>query len=1115
MKTNKYFPKRMLAVFVGSLFATSAFAFNPADYETEPLKPIKVDGVEMVKLRVYAQDQRIEFKPEDIGQDVGDFSNSNRAYTADDEKSVGVAMQYVKAVFGAPSKAPIIETFTNKEDNASFSSAVVSGGQSRLGTWFVGKSPVETLPVGILEIGDLGSKDSGKLRPLPAKGVGANLSSVVVHEMMHGMGIMNTANKDKENNGYREPDNIYIYSTHLYDVFGHQMKPKMPLVAISDDDLDNSEKKADTTRFYQLKGSGSGGAYFTGDEVKKVLTVGGQEATLAWADDADVKAVPGIPINGYEDEPELSHIELQNSIMSHQTYRNWGTFMEAELALLQDIGYEQIDRRQFFGFSIYNNGLTYTNTNGFNSSQDWGIGLHVYGSNNTVVQQAAIQTTGTDAIGIRMEGVNNALTIAKETHVQANGTDGIGVLVSYGKEHALNIQGTVEASGTDGDALRLDFGGNSLGDGLGYRGSYFNIQLNDDDDDEEDDDDDKDSPGVPENDQAQANDDEEEADVWHDVDSKKLLSALNGPLAKRVDISGQLKGKHAAIHISDNAFVKQINVLNGAILAGDIISEWSPKKNRYGEYNENMKLHLPKGEDGVTVLTFGLKADDQGQATETPDPDARIVYNGSIKGQEGLKIDVKGGELAYGGTADVLALAIRDRAQMGLSGSASVSTSSTAMEGESTLALMDESQANLGTVNVLSGASPNLAVRSDQAKIQMQALENQGDTHLVSSSAKAERFRIGTYQGNEGASLTLTLDQTAANQFDGNDAGQSAKQGAKVLKIDNNATESNWNLEIAEGDISGAVSAVIDPEGNPIKAHERQNSTAAVLQDIAANNFQVFRAQMNDLDKRMGDLRNMPATSGAWAKVIAGQSQYKSVHNNYKTLQVGVDHRIDNFFAGVTAAYTDGDGSIKHGSTDDKNYTFGLYGGWLGDDGQFVDVTLKRHHLETDYDFRTQNGKSKGSYDTSGTSFSIEYGWRLGIADTNYYLEPQAEFMYGHLNSTQYTTSRGVKVDQSSVKSAVGRLGIAAGWLSPDKTGNVYVKASVLNDWEADAVIRTRKGNANRRYHEDMGGTWGEFAVGGTYQMSKHLSAYGEMETTVGNPVRTTYQFNAGLRLSF
>ena len=51
--------------------------------------------------------------------------------------------------------------------------------------------------------------------------------------------------------------------------------------------------------------------------------------------------------------------------------------------------------------------------------------------------------------------------------------------------------------------------------------------------------------------------------------------------------------------------------------------------------------------------------------------------------------------------------------------------------------------------------------------------------------------------------------------------------------------------------------------------------------------------------------------------------------------------------------------------------------------------------------------------------------------------------------------------------------------------------------------------------HEDMGGTWGEFALGGTWNINKNLAAYGEVETTAGNPVRTTYQVSGGIRYSF
>ncbi len=352
--------------------------------------------------------------------------------------------------------------------------------------------------------------------------------------------------------------------------------------------------------------------------------------------------------------------------------------------------------------------------------------------------------------------------------------------------------------------------------------------------------------------------------------------------------------------------------------------------------------------------------------------------------------------------------------------------------------------------------------------------------------------------------------------IDADDLG--ADTAAAMIQLANNiqAEGATQTQIVAEGDVVGAVLAHVDANGSVSTVTESKNSVMDSLHQIAQNNFLVFRSQMNDMDKRMGDLRTMPQASGMWARAIAGQSEYRSMHNTYQTLQIGADRRIGNFLIGATASYTDGDGSLKNGSTDDKNYSFGLYGGWLGDDGQFVDVTLKRHHTQSDYDlYYTRGEKVGGSMHTSGTSLSVEYGRRFNIASTNYYFEPQVELMYGHLDSADYTTGNGVRINQDAIESLVGRLGIAAGWISPEKTGSAYIKASVLNDWEAKSDIRASKNGISRKYSEDMGGTWGEFALGGTWNINKSLAAYGEMETTVGNPVRTTYQVSAGVRYSF
>ena len=417
-------------------------------------------------------------------------------------------------------------------------------------------------------------------------------------------------------------------------------------------------------------------------------------------------------------------------------------------------------------------------------------------------------------------------------------------------------------------------------------------------------------------------------------------------------------------------------------------------------------------------------------------------------------------------------------------------------------------------------------IRDNTQTVKVGTLSGQGGT--VNIAAQADSTAETGIQTGQLAVGEVASDNTPvlATRFTGitaddlKDAAALGTAAAAAVTVGDNSSENTKTLAqtatVGEGVVKGEMTATVDETGTVTSSSEAKNTITDSLQKIGAMNFLAFRAQTNDVAKRMGDLRTMPKADGMWARAIAGQSEYKNIHNTYQTLQIGGDKRIGNFLVGATASYTDGDGKVKNGSTDDKNWNLGIYGGWINEDGQYIDVIVKRHKLETDFDLHNLSGTgASGSYDTWGTSASIEYGWRLGITNTNYYIEPQAELMIGHLNGVNYKTSAGTRVKQEGIDTTVGRLGIAAGWVSPEKAGSAYIKASVLHDWEGDARTRVSKENISRSYTEEMGGTWGEFASGGTWNLSKNLAAYGEVETTAGNPVRTTYQVSGGIRYSF
>ena len=491
---------------------------------------------------------------------------------------------------------------------------------------------------------------------LPAQNHYSDLPGTMLHELYHAFGLSVSYSYDeKDGSFYFDRDDINAFSLGLHDFYGRSaaeliedsQNGTINIVALKPNDEALPLPAADPNEFYIVQyGSGGwrySGMYFSGTNVEEVL---GAETTIAWPTDIEsdqskyieeLEPVPGLPINGYEpyEGGEIildgSHIELQNSLMSHQPYRNWCVLMEAELALLQDIGFE-FDRKRFFGYSVYGSGLTINNERGywerneagtdwlegFASHQDWGIGLHVYGSNNTITQSADLLADGTYGIGARIDGSSNDLTIASGTTIQANGVGGKGILFSWGKEHNLTVKSgaTVSALGQGGIAVAFDFGSNEMGDYWAYLGSYTLTYV--------------------------VNDTFKNRDY--------LPEELKGPLVKSLTVAGSLSGGLASIYISPNAYVKDIFIAPGADISGDIISLWDPDETFYGTEHIGYDGYEPL----VTTLTFGsepsLYASNSEQSVTTFSDN--ITSNGSIVMQ------VASGTLKFSGTASVLGVTV-------------------------------------------------------------------------------------------------------------------------------------------------------------------------------------------------------------------------------------------------------------------------------------------------------------------------------------------------------------------------------------------------------------------------------------------------------------------------
>lgn len=425
-----------------------------------------------------------------------------------------------------------------------------------------------------------------------------SLGTVLIHEIGHALGISSNAYSWIDEDDDRVAvfyGGFDIWSAHLRDDNDNAARPNQEILC--KECVVDSEDDAFDVRKDQ--------AYFSGTHVSEVLN----------------GAMKGLPMRvatdyGDHDSPLFSHIELKNGLMSHQYYRNYSTLMEAELAALQDIGYT-IDRRNFYGNSIYGDGLTIINNNPYfarnaegtayiantYNTATLGLGLHIYGSHNTVTQNADLLSAGAGGGGIRVDGAANNLIIAPNVRVYADGANGRGIMFAYGKDHTLTHRGDVQAMGENGIAVSFDFGHNARGDATGYRGSYI-LSTHE---------------STPEKD----------ALIW---------SELNGALVSNFDLTGRVAGKKAAIFMSKNAYVKDINIMQGASVIGNIISD-------YTELDEDNNLRL-------TQLRFGSKADSQGRVTSQADENFRISYADDIVGKN-ISLQFLGGKSVLTGDHDL------------------------------------------------------------------------------------------------------------------------------------------------------------------------------------------------------------------------------------------------------------------------------------------------------------------------------------------------------------------------------------------------------------------------------------------------------------------------------
>ena len=540
-----------------------------------------------------------------------------------------------------------------------------------------------------------------------------------------------------------------------------------------------------------------------------------------------------------------------------------------------------------------------------------------------------------------------------------------------------------------------------------------------------------------------------------------------------------------------NLLAKNVNIsvsdgntdANDASIGGILIQNGTLQTSNQTQLNMSVSSATTGAVHGL-VAEAGSDVDVLGNATIKLDADNAIETTA-------LKADNGGNVLLAGASNEIVGdITVNNQSEM------SFEKGATTVSGE--IVFDETSQLNMASSSIELTSGSSMDVKGVLQSRKGQILLNEATPRVVNISMLSE---------------DSSLEAIATSQLN-DKLGSDIEAFSKAVNIDNGAE--GTKLSMREGLTADAVEGELSSDGSLNKdtvVKTKNTLMQSSLELASAAPLALNRIMMNDVRKRLGDIRTSNGTHGAWARYDGGKfSGDGGLENDFHTIQVGIDTvpTADAPRMGVAFSYTDSDAEYARGSADMKAYSLAMYSTWMGDNGQFFDLIGRMGTADTDM---VVDGQHKGSMDNVALSMSGEFGWRFDVTNS-IYVEPQVEATYTYVNEDSLSLST-ANYDVDAVHSLLGRIGFAAGMKCPSDYGNVYVRASAVHEFLGDSKITgVNAGNTNV-YEIDGKDTWFEYGIGANFNITKSTYMWADVERTTGGALDEDWRATVGVRYAW
>ncbi len=385
--------------------------------------------------------------------------------------------------------------------------------------------------------------------------------------------------------------------------------------------------------------------------------------------------------------------------------------------------------------------------------------------------------------------------------------------------------------------------------------------------------------------------------------------------------------------------------------------------------------------------------------------------------------------------------------------------------------------------------------------------------------------------GSASGDVTLDIDAVGTNP---------SKNKIEVVNIENAVSDADFKLAGGKLDIGAhEYDLVHAPDTNwYLETEGDLTHTAKSVEGLPALHLSIVNAGMNELRKRLGDLRNDNPSSpvGTW---VRGYGKHLRVHEKTGARMdlLGMEGGVDvmthilggRTYFGVLGGYMTSDNIrvFQSPASDAKGHSktpvAGLYATWIEDNSNwFIDLTARHFWVHTDMNNIISNDETNG-YDIkrnfwaftaeTGRQFSLKAPELINRGSSLLAIEPKLELRYIEGASKNFTTDNGEHGSIDTTHSLVSRFNIQTSYLpyGAKSSWKLFAELGLYNEWIGKTKVKFAD---TKLTTSDLSGLGFEASLGFNADISDDAYVYGALTLEAGKAY-TSYMANAGLRIKF